>query len=75
MIFLPILLYENGIKQISIIMLIYNRLNYLNDTLNSAISQNISISNGIENICIDDCSIEPTSQLILNKMKHNPILK
>lgn len=75
LIFLPILLYENGIKQISIIMPIYNRLNYLNDTLNSAISQNISISNGIEIICIDDCSIEPTSRLILNKMKHNPNIK
>lgn len=74
-IFSPYFIIGRNKIYISIIIPIYNRLIYLNDTLNSAISQTISISNGIEIICVDDCSNEKTSQIILSQMKQHPRIK
>lgn len=58
--------------QVSIVIPIFNRLLLINRSLSSA--QNQMLPN-IEIICVDDCSTEPTSEFIIERMKSDKRIK
>lgn len=58
--------------QVSIVIPIFNRLFLINRSLSSA--QNQMLPN-IEIICVDDCSTEPTSDFIIERMKTDKRIK
>lgn len=63
---------ESSVLPISIVMPIFNRLSLVNRSLVSAQQQK---SPQIEIICVDDCSSEPISNFIIEKMKEDKRIK
>ena len=63
---------ESSILPISIVMPIFNRLSLVNRSL---ISAQLQKSPKIEIICVDDCSSEPISDYIIEKMKQDKRIK